>query len=299
VTTETVAGGAASGSGIAQSIPAMPGISGMARLDDARFIVVQDKKAFESGYRLGLVELDRQAPSIRYVPMPFPATSGGRTSDLESACRLQGRAGEFLLAESGYWRGDYGRIFHVAIDGTTARLQRQLQLPRIRDNSDTQPDGDNFEGMACLAYDASSYLILMGERGGTARYPDGVIRWGFYDAEIGSLTWSLNEVPVAAPNPWRDPEFRSIASLSIDANNQLWATATSDRGDVGPFRSLMYLVGTVTPNPAMPVSLADKRQPRRIDGYKVEGLVMGSQDEPPVIGTEDEELGGTWRELTP
>ncbi|MEM8984061.1 MAG: hypothetical protein AAGC71_13605, partial [Pseudomonadota bacterium] len=82
VTTETVAGGAASGSGIAQSIPAMPGISGMARLDDARFIVVQDKKAFESGNRLGLVEFDRQAPSIRYVPMPFPATSGGRTSDL-------------------------------------------------------------------------------------------------------------------------------------------------------------------------------------------------------------------------
>ncbi|MEM1261442.1 MAG: hypothetical protein AAGH76_03520 [Pseudomonadota bacterium] len=276
----------------------VPGVSGMARFDADTYIVVQDKKSFETGGRLGLITVDKASSSIRYRELAFPVTGSGRTSDLESVCRLRGRPGEFLLAESGYWEGQNGRLFHVAIRDATAVLERVLKLPFIRNNGPRQRDGDNFEGLACIPTANDTYTVLLGERGGSAHYPIGVIRWGTYDARAGAVTWSGQQIAIEAPNPWNDPTLRSIASLSIDSTNQLWATATSDGGDLGPFRSLVYRVGTVSANPNRPVTLARDTLPRQIDGFKVEGLVVDDATAPFIIGTEDEELGGTWRPVT-
>jgi hypothetical protein len=84
-----------------------------------------------------------------------------------------------MLAESGYWEKKFGHIFHVRLHKKTLSVKRTLQLPLFADNNETQRDGDNFEGIACRTATDGRIAIVLGERGGTARYPSGVLRWRF------------------------------------------------------------------------------------------------------------------------
>jgi len=56
-----------------------------------------------------------------------------------------------LLTESGYWEKEYDRIFHIRVIEQHVVLVREFQLPLLRDNNPDQRDGDQFEGIACIA----------------------------------------------------------------------------------------------------------------------------------------------------
>lgn len=276
----------------------IPGISGMARLDDRSFLTVHDAKVFEPEQtRVGLLTVDASAELLTFEPLEFPKDATTLSSDLESICRLPGRDREFLLSESGYWEGRHGRIFHVAMSGDDVLLKREVKLPLIRNNNEQQLDGDQFEGIACHARGDNDFIVIIGERGGTSVYPTGVIRWGIYDVALGTMEWFSSQMPVAAPNPWGDSRLRSITGLSIDDDDRLWASAALDAGDMGPFRSVIYLIGTVQAEAEFPVERSKEAYPRHIDGFKVEGLSASDSGSPMSIGTEDEALGGAWREL--
>jgi hypothetical protein len=109
-------------------------------------------------------------------------------------------------------------------------------------------------------------------------------------------------IEVNAPGTW-DNEIlnRDISGLHIDEDNNLWATASEELGDNGPFNSIVYKVGMIQMDVEEPIHLIDSMEVHSIlNGYKAEaisggtGLIPGSMF---AVGTEDELLGGSWRVL--
>jgi hypothetical protein len=280
------------------TIPSIPGISGIARMSPDTYLIVQDAKIFEQDKpRIGLLNIKSASESIEYKRLDFPATASTLSNDLEGVCRVPNKPNEFLLAESGYWQEKYGRIFHISVTKQHVALVHEFKLPFLRDNNPDQHDGDNFEGIACVAFNSDNVLILLGERGGTDVYPKGILRWGTYNLITRNVTWSGQSQEVTSPNPWGSSKIRSITGLSIDSKNQLWGSASVDPGDNGPFRSVVYLIGHIDANQEIPVQLYNPNTHWIVDGFKVEGVAAGEDGLPLSIGTEDENYGGIWRPM--
>ncbi|WP_051252431.1 esterase-like activity of phytase family protein [Ferrimonas kyonanensis] len=281
----------------------VPGFSGMAPLDGRAFVVVLDRKSDAAGERLGIVRL---TPSSGYEYRPVRIddwhSPDGQASDLESLCALPGRDGEFLLAESGTWQGRFGRVFHVHLEGDRARVMAVYPLPR-RVDSKPGIEGDNVEGMVCLASDRG-FKVIIAERGGSRHYPEGVVRLGEFEPQSGRLNWlDAPLMRVTAPGPQR-PGRRAISDLYLDADGTLWASATDDGGDAGPFRSLIYSVAQLNSAPAGPLLRPVQKRGMGwiIDGFKVEALsgpAAGVAGSVMSFATEDEHYPGVWRPLLP
>lgn len=279
-----------------KNIKGMPGISGMAASSDGGFLVVHDVKAHKTDKpRLGLLTIDHDEEKVRYSEVSFPANVSPTSNDLEGACSLPGRTDEFLISESGTYELNYGRLFHIRLNGHKTSLISENKLPFTRDNNADQKDGDQFEGLACVAKKDGSILVLLGERGGTVRTPMGVLRWGVYDPKTGSIAWDSGKIEITAPNSFNAPNLRSLTALDVDAQGELYAAASVDANtDLGPFRSLVYRVGMVVPDQMPPVVKADETQVWELNGFKVEGVETHKGLS---IGSEDENFGGVWRPL--
>jgi len=284
------------------------GYSGMAQIGPDDYLVVHDTKVNESGPRLGIVRVKQDEP-LEYTPLTIEnwVHPQGPANDLESACALPGRPGELLIAESSYQKGLYGRIFHLDIRGTTVRVLSVLPLPRLSD-SDKDSERDNYEGLACAARNDGKILLILGERGGSSRYPNGVLRWGVFDPNHGVVDWPAAGKAgrmVIAPGPWTTRQSkRDITDLYLDGQGNLWAAASEDAGDEGPFHSVIYRAATVQQaDAANPIQLSKAQRPSWVlDGLKVEALA-GPPDSVSSaflsFATEDQHLGGIWRPLYP
>jgi hypothetical protein len=289
------------------NLPSLRGFSGMAQLGPNSYLVVHDAKAHDDGSRLGVLEVTSSS-GLRYSPVEIVdwKDPDGRSNDLESACALPQKPGEFLVAESGYWKGRHGRLFHVRVTDGKAQVLGAFRLP-FRADSSGEPMQDNFEGMACVNRGTERFLVLLGERGGGALYRPGTILWGVLDLGQGSLDWANaggSSLPVSAPGTWpAGAPKRDIADLYVQSDGVIWAAATADGGDNGPFRSLIYKVGTISGDPLEPVDIIKTPAVSWIlDGMKVEALAAPAQatrGSVLSIGTEDENLGGVWRALYP
>ena len=282
------------------------GYSGLALIEPNRYLVVHDAKVYEDKPRLGILAIQASGPvytPLRIVEWMDP---DGPANDLESACALSDRPGEFLVAESGYWEKKYGRVFHVRLSGETGQVVRAYKLPLLAD-SNPKKTGDNFEGLACVRHADGRYLLLLGERGGSELYPSGRLRWGSLDLRSSSLEWAERgtaSIEVTAPGPWpAGTKKRDIADLYLDNEGTLWASATADQGDNGPFRSVIFRIGTVSPGAVPPVKLTGPVVADWIlDGMKVEALAAPATAAPGSVlsvGTDDENFGGVWRPLFP
>jgi len=285
------------------TIPNIPGISGIARMSSNKYLIVQDAKVYEQDKpRIGLLNIKSASGHIEYKQLDFPAAASASSNDLEGVCRVPNKSNEFLLAESGYWKEEEevygGRIFHIRVTEQRVVLVREFELPLLLYNGKGLDDGDNFEGIACIALNSADVLILLGERGGSEAYPKGVLRWGTYNLGTGQQpAWSKQSLEVTAPNPWGTSGLRSITGLSIDSKGWLWGSAAVDPDNDGPFRSVVYLIGHVDVNQNIPVLLHNSDTHWIVDGFKVEGVAAGEDGLPLSIGTEDENFGGVWRPL--
>lgn len=273
---------------------AVPDISGIAPVGIDTYLVVHDAKGHKpKSPRIGLVKINRDKEKLKYVPLAFTNPPNPITSDLEAICRLPG-ADEFLITESNYWKGDYGRIFHIKLNGDKVSVLKSIQLPDI---------DDDFEGMACAAKSGGDVLVILGQRGGENSGTDIAARSGalrFANYNPSKLTFAMTDkiMPIHAPNIWKDNDLREITGLSIGADNTLWASAAIDRDkDLGPFRSLIYNLGTVYPNALTPVIETRAHNIWVMDGIKIEAVTSGLDGKSPSYGSEDEKLGGIWREL--
>jgi len=146
-------------------------------------------------------------------------------------------------------------------------------------------------------------LLLLGERGGSASYPRPAVL-GVFDPAAGTVFWppaGQVGVVVNPPGRWLNPrEKRAIADLYLAADGALWAVASEDGGDQGPFRSVIYRAATVRPERDPPVAIAPKPAPPwRLDGLKVEALAGPAAIPGSVlsVATDDEQYGGIWRPL--
>lgn len=282
-----------------QSKAVLPGISAMAQIDADRYLLVQDKKISEPGERLGILQIFAdKAPKYQAIPVSnWPESQSG--NDLEAACALPGRPNEFLLAESGSWQGEFGRLFHIQlIQQNYAKVLATYPLP-IQQDSNPQQSGDQFEGLACVQKAANRYLVILGERGGEQKR--GSLQTGDFDIAANQVIWSDERLSVIPPQPdLSEPYQRDIADLYLESNI-LWASAVREAGPAGPFSSFIYQVALVDAQAAQPLQLiGGSKIYWQLDGLKVEGLAAPSPLLPGsslAIGSEDEKLGGIWRAL--
>lgn len=283
-------------------VPAVPGYSGMAKHGPASYLVVHDTKAFQDRPRMALLNVPADTRGT-YLPLEIAdwKDPDGRSNDLESACPLPGRAGEYLIAESGYREGKYGRIFHLRVAGAEAEILRAYKLPLLADD-----DEHNYEGLACITMDAQRVRVILGERGGSTVYPRGLLRWGTLDLGQESLSWyegGREFIEVESPGDWPgNASRRDISELHVSPDGVLWSVATADAGNVGTFRSVIYELGRIVDG-ERPVEVAPRPAATWIvDGLKVEALAETTElVEGSVLsfGSEDERLGGVWRALYP
>ena len=285
------------------------GFSGMVKVNEQTYLVVHDTKSFQEGNRIGKLRIESgQDPAYSPIKVKDWQHAHGRSNDLESICALPNTASQYLIAESGYRQGKFGRIFHINLHEDMAQVINTYQLPKIQVNNRENPYGDNFEGMVCTEHQGGVLLIL-GERGGSLFKIDGTVQLGLLDLKDSTLSWKQDEeFLLTAPGHWNKPdETRSISDLYLDSSGIIWASATVDNGDDGPFRSIIYRAARIdsSTSGSMPyptVTLSAKLTPAWIiDGFKVEAVSGPSaeiNDSFMSFATEDENLSGIWRPLS-
>ncbi len=291
--------------GLIQTLKLSGGSSGMEQIDDHSYLAVYDLKRNSANARLGLI---RVTPSSLIVS-PIKVDSWGDegiANDLESICAIPERKNEYLLAESGNWQGKFGRIFHVKVDTLTlsATVLGSTKIPMLFRN-DMTVVGDQYEAIICLPYDKGHRIVMLGERGGSDNNPHGVVRWGLLNLEDHSFHMGdegLAGIPVTVPGNWVHTETkRDITDFHLDAKGDIWAAASEDLGDKGPFYSVIYKLGRLDlENKERPFSVFESITTRKaVTGFKIEALsgpckgISASH----AFGTEDEIYGGVWRPI--
>ena len=274
--------------------PDKVGFSGMAGFDAHHYLVVQDAKSHQKTPRLVLLNKRKnKAAKMKTVAIDWPVRPA---RDLESACLLPNSDNEFLVAESGDWEDKKGRLFHIKLQKKTlsAKVLHSHALPFYKANNRKQ-QGDNYEGMACIATD-KGLLILLAERGGSAAYPAAIIRTTFYQPGT-QMQWSEVDTAVTAPRDM-GKSMRHISDLYADNQLRLWAVAAMDESDDGPFASMVYQLGKIDKKTAKLTINPTPSSLRMINGFKVEALSRAPQGYASnifSIGTEDEVYDGQWR----
>lgn len=281
------------------------GSSGMEQIGDHAYLAVYDLKSFEPGYRMSMIKVTTE--TLEVLPITIETwDEGGISSDLESICAIPGTANEFLIAESGNWQGKLGRIFHIAVDTTTltANVLGSVMIPLLNRN-DFNLVGDQYEAILCLPYDTIQRIVVLGERGGSAANPNGLIRWGIFNIKEHSLQMSgtgLEGIVVQAPGNWTNiAGKRDITDFYLDAEGIIWAAGCEDQGDLGPFYSIIYKLGKVNyADMESPILVFDKTdRMKEINGFKIESLSGPCKGINSTLsfGTEDEIYGGVWRPI--
>jgi hypothetical protein len=294
----------------------IPGISGMAPIDDSSYLIVQDTKAHKKGRRVGILEVLGDGTNS-YTALKVAELDKGdqRASDLEGLHAIGGRPGEYVAIESGRRSLGKGRLFHLELDAGGSGLAVLGSWPlaeRVENPMDWDlGDGDNYEGIACWMLDMDRVQLVLGERGGSDSHARGALITGVLDLGAKSLKWLPAEFDVTpiAPGKWIDPEGqRDIADLWYDKrSNSIWCAASEDPGDIGPFRSVLWEVATVGElNPQtqlLDLHVVKDRLPAYVvDGHKIEAISAAPASVPHAFlsfGAEDEDYGGTWRPLYP
>lgn len=285
------------------------GYSGMAPAGDGVYLVVKDYKTpRDADPRVGLLTV-RPKGGADYRPIDGIdwKDADGPPSDLEACCAVPGAAGEFLLAESGYFQGKFGRVFHVRLtrdrEKAVLAVVRVLKgvIPRPAAPAVSTESGLEVEGISCVRTAAGRLVLALGLRGGKVGTGTATARlvWGELNLSAGTFGPAAEAELVADAGLGE----RGCADLHLEPTAggwAVWAVAADDGGDAGPFRSVVYEAGALVADggrvcfrrPAVP------RVGWRLDGLKVEAVARAG-DGRFCVATDDEGFGGVWRPLFP
>ena len=145
------------------------GISSMVRIEENIFLVVNDRKnsykedriLANTKPRFGIVTVKKKWVAFEDLYVKYPlGMSDMPPSDLEAICALPDRKQEFLVAESGYFEGKYGRVFHMRLKEKKGKWKGEF-LSVFRPFSDnesayTTPKSKQIEGIACIEMNENS-----------------------------------------------------------------------------------------------------------------------------------------------
>ncbi len=286
------------------------GIGGIAEIESggdtsSLFLVIHDHKYNKHTAnlsRFGIVVVPTKHETkekVRYIAVNEDWKKFSKKgNDLEAICALPNRKNEFLAIESSYYKGDYGRIFHLTVSESrpfvwdVAVTDSTLIPGFINETTDL-----SVEGLSCVANGTDAVHLIIGFRSGSTITNS--ILWD----KLNLKQWPkrlvfANTLPFSADIS--DRYSRDISDLHVDKAGRLWIAASYDiDNDQGPFASAVYLAGRVKSSPAFSVDLLQK--PIKISefqGLKIEAL--GPPVTPAGIlsyGTDDEVYGGILRQL--
>lgn len=267
------------------------------------YLVVHDTKTGPEPLdtpRVGVLKVSEDGLSYLAVDPEDWGVDQEAANDLEAICTIPGRPSEFLVAESGYYKGRFGRIFHLQLEttddgGHRARVLGFLRPDPLPEKDFITPSPLQFEGMVCLRQGASLVLIL-GRRGTGLKA--GTLSWGSLDLDNYRYREEGTSPLVTIPG------LRACADLMVcprkDGEFLLLSVAASDPGNLGPFRSRVFEAGVVS---FAEGELQYSRPQREVvywqlDGLKVEALTTCHLPDAPVcVGSDDESYLGVWRPL--
>lgn len=283
--------------------------SGMAAFGSDQFLVVHDSKNNKVEIhrpRLGVMTLDRSSKSSNYREVRLKRDDwqgvGGMANDLEAICRVPQSDDEFLLMESGYYKGRFGRLLHVRLKKPRVEWEvnvlGSLPLPKPdRLGLDRQGLKFNFEGLLCLQGIEGTVQVVLGDRG-KGRQRLSSLLWNVADLKrhryVNSDRYEMLVENIEAPR-WKtmSDKIRHIADLYLDDHGTLWAASAYDPDvDEGPFESILYRAGTLQPG-TPPQLNWNPSAPMHIGRYKIEALGPPLSSNCAVTaGTDDELFGG-------
>lgn len=271
----------------------LPDLSGLAWIEEDLFLGVHDAKRNPEKYnwsRVSIVHLPKsELQGVTWQPLnlKFPGPEG-RSSDMESACRIPGGKA-FLFAESGQEGERDRRIFYAVYNNGMLQIESHIVWP---------VDIKNVEATeVCRVGD--QLVFLYAER--AAGLPSTKLRWA---------TLSLNPLRIGKFEEISyegvDPVgkgARPIVALDVDSDGFIYIVSAFDSGsDDGPYRSVVWRIGKMIAdgdgNPQ--IRLSENKRLANLDGLKVESIAVreGNEGSKQIyVGTDDEHYGGIIRLL--
>ncbi|MFB7634242.1 hypothetical protein ACFC0M_25300 [Streptomyces sp. NPDC056149] len=197
--------------------------------------------------------------------------------DLEAIDAVPGRPHEFLALASG------GTAYRVVRNGDTARVLGTFRLP------DVSPDA-NYEGFA-LSVLRGRTVAVWADRGQDDR-PASLFAaaWNPADNSLGAPVSARFRVPYPAAH------VRHASDVKAAADGRLTVSSAADPGNDGPFASALYDAGRVTVSRTGRIGLTVSDAPHRlvtVSGHKVEGLACLPGSRAGILGSDDENDGGS------
>ncbi len=291
-------------------------ISGMTKIDANTYLIANDQKAHKvSRTHLGVLRFREQTAAgeapLQYQPVELRNWPAGLSvpSDIEALTALPGDGESILAAESGYYKGDFGRIFHLRLTRNDAQWQAEYLghfTPFAAESEGfTTPSAQQIEGVAAFAFGASRIGLILARRG-SPKAPAELV-WGELKRDGNALQFAeLGRADI--PLGYRRFGTRGAGDVFLHwdvegKTAEIWCVATRDEGDDGPFASVIYRVGSLRrAQSSFSLRLDRAELLWRLDGLKVEALaappeaVTGSVLS---IGTDDERYPAVWRALMP
>ncbi len=279
-------------------------VSGIAHYDGGRFLAVSDTKAHNPKPRLWMGTITGDKCRFKPVPIEGWETMHTRSSDLEGICAVPDSSNIFLVTESGYFKGQGGRVFRLSINAEDrshpiARCLdyfRPFPIPEDGGPAYRTPDHLQIEGIEALPHPQGGYVLLLGLRG-NGDNPSALVYGHLKDGqfqELGRTPIDLRHIIEGC---------RSCSDLHLIKSDgdtyRVLSVATTDPGELGPFTSAICEVGTFD-GKALTFTPCEPKVIQRVPGFKVEALgrtpeiVSGSEL---LIGSDDEGYGGIVRPL--
>ncbi|MFB6840760.1 hypothetical protein [Streptomyces sp. NPDC056361] len=258
-------------SGIAYEGPAEDGAG-------VRVLVVHDNK--RSG-RLRLSRVTHGEGSVSVTPL---AWDGPEPGDLEAIDPIPGVPGEYLALTG------RGIVFRLKVGASTAQVVDYTPLPSIG-------EGDDFEGFALVAREGR-LAALWADRGDGPGRPATL-----YAASVTFAAWGQPLFGAVSQQTYRasypaDDGTRHVSDLAVTDSGRLLVSSAADAGDDGPFDSAVSDAGRVTLSSAGRVRIALATSPTVLGtypGYKVEAVECLPDSADALLGTDDENAGGSVR----
>ncbi|MGW2405070.1 hypothetical protein ACWCXK_11100 [Streptomyces sp. NPDC001739] len=218
------------------------------------------------------------------APQVTPVTWRGTLPvDLEAIDAVPGRAHEYVALASD------GTAYRIQRENTTVRVLRTFRLPGV------SPDG-NYEGFALAAVGHGKIAAVWADRG-SSDHPGKLTaaEWNPATNAFGPR----DSAKFRAPYPKKDA--RQISDVKLSAEGALTVSSTSDPGDDGPFDSALYAAGHLSVGKHGAVRLKVSDTPKRLatfSGHKIEALACLPKSHKGVLGSDDENAGGSITEAT-
>ncbi|MFE5022232.1 hypothetical protein ACFRAO_02590 [Streptomyces sp. NPDC056656] len=260
------------------------GVSGLALTGHSggtvHALIVRDNKKPGDNRIAQLTYREGESASADVAPVSW---EGAEPIDLEAVEAVPGVPGDYVALAS------RGLVYHLRLAGSTVKVLDLSPLPGIR-------EGDDFESFA-LASKAGKLAAVWADRGDGAERPATVFAAPFSYSKYGDAEFgALQQASFRAPYPTGD--VRHVSDISVTDDGRMLVSSASDAGDDGPFDSAVSAAGRVRISESGAVRLTVSTSPAvlgKFTGFKVEALecVPGSRDA--VLGTDDENKGGSVR----